>query len=432
MLDESSGPLEDGPQLTNEGTCSTPIVPYDTKDFAALSDHALAYSRGGWNVIPLHSAQGGTCSCGAPECGKPGKHARVREWPKLSCDPATVAGWWKQWPNANIGLRLDGLTVLDVDGAEGWESLAAMEVERGILDACARQRSGSGGWHYLFKAVSGVDKRIGFRPGLDLLTGPGCYICCAPSLHASGGRYEWVDQYSPLATHRDQIPLTVPPDWLLRAASNEKPKTSARGKQPTAERVPAERILAQALEKIRAGSGRNDAGLWYLGQLRDNRYTKDEAYLTLREWVTRANELTPGQEKYALAEAQATLRSAYSREARQPWNPDPGKRPNTARILEELSEDIELFHSPKGEAFTLVPVNDHVECWAVDSKTFKGILTSAISKGRMPHRAVKRCKASWTCCARGLHSMARRNKLICVSPTWGNARTWTLPTIPGR
>ena len=170
----------------------------------------------------------------------------------------------------------------------------------------------------------------------------------------------------------------------------------------------------------------------FFGQLRDNRYTKDESYLTLREWVTRANELTPGQEKYALAEAQATLRSAYSREARQPWDQEPSKRPNTARILEDLSEDIELFHSPKGEAFTLVPVNDHVECWAVDSKTFKGILTSRYFKKQNATPGREASKVSLTCCARGPRSMARRNRRTCGSLTWGNARTWTLPTIHGR
>ena len=65
--------------------------------------------------------------------------------------------------------------MLDVDGAEGFESLAAMEAEHGILDPRARQRSGSGGWHYLFEAVR-AEKHMKFRPGLDLLTGPGCYI----------------------------------------------------------------------------------------------------------------------------------------------------------------------------------------------------------------------------------------------------------------
>ncbi|HZT32678.1 MAG TPA: bifunctional DNA primase/polymerase [Bryobacteraceae bacterium] len=334
-------------------------------------DIAIQYARNGWSVIPLHSPQGSGCSCGSADCGKPGKHARVREWQKASCDPDTVAAWWQQWPDSNIGLRLDNLVVLDVDGTEGADSLAALEQQHGPLVARAQQRSGSGGWHYVFEAAEGVTKHLKFRPGLDLLTGAGCYIVVDPSQHASGGNYRWVDTESPANTPRPQLPLTVPPAWLLEVA-----KTKAR--TPT-ERVPVERLMTLALEKIGAGSGRNDAGLFFYGQMRDNGYTKDESYLTLREWVTRANEAAPALAKYTLSEARATLNSAYKREPRDPWT-EPGKRTNTAKLLEDLSEDIELFHSPKGDAFAVVPVNDHVECWAVDSKTFKGILTSRYFK----------------------------------------------------
>jgi len=340
-------------------------------------------------VLPLHEPQGSGCSCGKPDCGKPGKHARVREWQKASCDPATVAAWWKQWPNANIGLRLDGLIVLDVDGAEGFESLAAMEAEHGILDACARQRSGSGGWHYLFEAVPGMEKRIKFRPGLDLLTGAGCYIVCAPSLHASGGRYEWVDEHSPLSAHRDKIPLTVPPAWLLRAATNEKAKTTARAKQPIAERVPAERMLSMALEKIKAGEARNNTGLWFFAQLRDNGYTKDEALLSLRDWVNAANDAAPGQHRYTMQEAEASLRSAYSKDARDPWDED--DKPSHADILLKLIDDFEYFKSgPANDGYVRMVIGDHHEVWKVDAKSprVREVLTHRFltQKDRAPSR----------------------------------------------
>ncbi|MBZ5621025.1 MAG: bifunctional DNA primase/polymerase [Acidobacteriia bacterium] len=340
-------------------------------------------------MLPLHEPLVSRCSCGNSDCGKPGKHARVREWQKATCDPATVAAWWKQWPNANIGLRLDGLIVLDVDGAEGFESLAAMEAEHGILDACARQRSGSGGWHHVFQAVEGVEKRIKFRPGLDLLTGAGCYIVAAPSLHASGGRYEWVDEHSPLSAHRDQIPLTVPPGWLLRAASNEKANTSARAKRPTAERVPTERMLSMALEKIKAGEARNNTGLWFFAQLRDNGYTKDEALLTMRDWVNAANDATPGQHRYTMQEAEASLRSAYSKDARDPWDED--DKPNHADILLRLIDDFEYFKSgPANDGYVRMVIGDHHEVWKVDGKSprVREVLTHRFltQKDRAPSR----------------------------------------------
>jgi hypothetical protein len=39
-------------------------------------------------------------------------------------DRETVASWWQHWPDANIGLRCDGLLVFDVDGESGEQSLA--------------------------------------------------------------------------------------------------------------------------------------------------------------------------------------------------------------------------------------------------------------------------------------------------------------------
>jgi hypothetical protein len=161
-------------------------------------DVAIQYARNGWWVFPLYEPQGTGCSCGQPECGKPGKHPRIPNWPDASCDEATVAGYWQQWPDANIGLRLDGLAVLDVDGPEGLESLHTLEQAHGTLAPCIRQRSGSGGGHCLFEAVAGAERRIKFRPGLDYLTGPSSYVVVEPSQHACGGGYKWLGESSPL------------------------------------------------------------------------------------------------------------------------------------------------------------------------------------------------------------------------------------------
>jgi hypothetical protein len=162
---------------------------------------------------------------------------------------------------------------------------------------------------------------------------------------------------------------------LLEAVAKQAPKPTARPARPAGERVPAERIMAKALEKAKAGEGRNESGIWFFSQLRDNGYTKNDAFLLLRDWVSKANEAAPGQSKYTLGEGKASWLSSYERPARDPW-PDPGKRTNTAKLLAELSEDVELFHTAKGEAYGLVPVNEHTECWPVDSKTFRGMLTN--------------------------------------------------------
>ena len=87
-----------------------------------IKEQALAYAKAGWWVFPLHTPQGSRCSCGQTDCNA-GKHPRISNWQyDASSDPAAVAGWWETWPNANVGLRLDNLLVLDVDGAEGLQS----------------------------------------------------------------------------------------------------------------------------------------------------------------------------------------------------------------------------------------------------------------------------------------------------------------------
>jgi len=252
--------------------------PNDSGPLASLNapqskgEWAAAYARGGWSVLPLHEPRGSGCSCGKADCGKPGKHTSIRDWPSVSCDLDAVAAWWKQSPNSNIGLRLDDLSVLDVDGQEGFESLAALEAEFGVLDAAAMQRTGSGGRHYLFEAVPGVDKKIKFRPGLDLLTGQGSYIVAAPSLHASGGRYEWIGEYSPLTTRRDQVPLTIPPAWLLDAVNGTAArKDTQRGKQGFS--LPAE-----------IGEGRRDSTLASAaGKMRRAGFSPEEILAALRK-----------------------------------------------------------------------------------------------------------------------------------------------------
>lgn len=346
------------------------------KSKPSMKAHATAYALRGWRVFPLHSPQGSGCSCKKSHCPKRGKHPRIANWQNdATTDTTQVAAWWSQWPEANIGLLLDGLVVLDVDPKNGgFASLAGLEKEYGGLQARARQRSGSGGWHYLFEPCEGVAVARGFRPGLDLLTGAGCYIVAAPSLHASGDRYEWTDEPHPVSYSREAIPLLTPPAWLIHAALNPKPATegATRDARP-AERVPVARILEEAITKATAGEGRNNAGLWYFCQLRDNGYSREEAIQAKREWVERANAATPDESRYTLGEADASLRQAYKRAAREPW-PQSEKRANQTEILEELTQDLELFHTAKGEAFARVPMADHVECWPVESKTFRGVL----------------------------------------------------------
>ena len=86
----------------------------DENEQTNIKEWALAYVKAGWHVVPLATPQGSGCSCGKSDCSKIGKHPRIADWQNVTTDVETVAAWWDKWPDANIGLRLDGLVVLDV------------------------------------------------------------------------------------------------------------------------------------------------------------------------------------------------------------------------------------------------------------------------------------------------------------------------------
>ena len=127
-------------------------------------------------------------------------------------DAERVEAWWYGQPQANVGLRCDGLVVLDVDGREGERSLLTLEAELGDLPETREQHTGRGR-HLLYAIPDGASlgnstRPLGGPPGLDLRAGARGYIVAAPSRHASGGRYRWADPEQPSAP--------LPDGWLER------------------------------------------------------------------------------------------------------------------------------------------------------------------------------------------------------------------------
>src|SRR5512132_3178642 len=60
---------------------------------------------------------------------RPRKSTRIKRWPdKATTVPAVIAGWFEEWPEANLGIvGGSGLVILDVDprhgGGESWADL---------------------------------------------------------------------------------------------------------------------------------------------------------------------------------------------------------------------------------------------------------------------------------------------------------------------
>lgn len=183
-----------------------------------LLEAALEYVRRGWPVFPLYTVTDQGCSCGDPKCSSPGKHPRTANGHKEGAnDENLIRQWWKECPDANIGIRTgeaSGIVVLDIDpGHKGDESLACLEQKHGPLPKTLEQKTGGGGRHILFKHPGvKVRCRVGLASGLDVRGDEG-YIVAPPSVHKSGDEYEWV--HNPIETS-----LAPMPSWLLELVNN--------------------------------------------------------------------------------------------------------------------------------------------------------------------------------------------------------------------
>jgi O-acetyl-ADP-ribose deacetylase (regulator of RNase III) len=205
-------------------------------DAGELAAAAVGYAHRGIPVLPLHypvqrprpgQARVG-CSCRAPDCGQIGKHPLAALVPHgvkdASSDPAVVAGWWRRFPQANIGLATGVIfDSLDADGPDGAAALRAFAADHGLeLPPGPLVRTGSGGWH-LYLAPTG----LGNPSPRGLLhvdwRGRGGYVVTPPSRHASGSRYRFLRELSaPLAA------VPAPLRTLLEPATVERPSPADR------------------------------------------------------------------------------------------------------------------------------------------------------------------------------------------------------------
>ncbi len=170
-------------------------------DGAACLEAALAYLAAGWCPIPLCPPDHvGVGREHGRTCDHPGKAPLVAAWTSFAAlpTPDEVRGWWKRWPNANVGVvmgAVSGVVGLDVDGPAGEEALTAV-LTCGTLPAPAAAFRTGGGRRLLFSIPSGLVVRIsrqklaGEHAELRLL-GEGSQTVVPPSRHPAGGYYEW-------------------------------------------------------------------------------------------------------------------------------------------------------------------------------------------------------------------------------------------------
>lgn len=278
------------------------------------SDAALAYATRGWHIFPVHSLNGGRCTCGKADCTSPGKHPRTGHGLQdASRDAATITAWWERWPDANIAVNCgaSGLVVVDVDtkagcdGGETWAELVA--AHSAALEHSVMAETPSGGWHVFFAAnghrvASGNDK---LGPGVDIKA-EGGYVVLPP------------------AEGRDWVPgkeLGARPIASLPAALG-----AVLDFSPDAARADCKRAAAPAHGKPIAEGKRNETLASLAGSMRRRDMSPEAIRAALRqENQSRCRPPLSEREVDAIAASVARYESSERAEHDEPFS-SPGRR----------------------------------------------------------------------------------------------------------
>jgi hypothetical protein len=142
--------------------------------------------------------------------------------------PEEIEGWYRRWPDANVGIvtgQASGLVVVDVDARHGGhDSLAQLERVHGPLPPTIEAITGGGGRHLYYAHPGGMHpNRVAMHPGIDLRGDGGCVVA-PPSVHPSGRVYAWAEGRAP-----GDLPLAALPPCF-----NPTPADSARTGHPRA------------------------------------------------------------------------------------------------------------------------------------------------------------------------------------------------------
>lgn len=319
------------------------VVPQGGSVFASA---ALKYARHGWLVFPCwNPLPDGSCSCSkGADCERPGKHPLARLAPNglldATKDEAIVAGWWTQYPNANVAIRCgeeSGLVVLDIDAYKGGMfSFEDLEARHGPIPYSIRARTGSGGGSaHVYLAHPRDGRRISSNAsgklgaGLDVKADGG-YVIAPPSLHTSGGRYTWVDV--------DNSQIEPAPAWLLSllGSTNGEPvspiNTGIDLPEEAAQKL-ADEWFARAAARVEAGAARHDTWVWFVVQMKDSAVPLEVTAKYVDEYLKLAADV--GQSRSVTEkELLSALHWGYGKARRDPL-------PAARRALEEPQKSTE-------------------------------------------------------------------------------------------
>ena len=241
-------------------------------------------------------------------------------WSEYQQRPPTgkeLERWQHQKPEgwAVVTGKVSGCIVLDFDGEEGRRTLERLGLEPHILTPSggAHVYVAHPGWRVSTQNHGANRDLQEAFPGMDVKGDGGYAIAFGRSTH---GEYRG-------AIPREFLPFESLPAELRQAISGSlcRPPDAPRDAPAALAEPPGglrDRLIERALELAR--DGRNNALLWLACQLRDNGFAEAEVLKLAERFAGLAPQtnakgtegpLTPG-------EIQATVRSAFSRPAREP------------------------------------------------------------------------------------------------------------------
>jgi len=262
-----------------------------------LLDQALDLAKAGYYVFPCNPSKG------------PG---RGQSFKSATDDPAKVKKLFSKNGVGLIGIACEksGIWAVDIDNKNGYkgEEIFAelLNSHGGDLPDCPTQSTPNKGEHLLFRYPENVKinqaaNQLG--PGVD--TRSAGHIC-------TGAGYTWIDG---LSLYDLEPPAA--PSWLVSLAAktvDQETITPSDKKRKKPAGDAGDSWLAKAIS--RSGGNRNDTGLWLACQLRDDGFSQVEAENIMRSYAGQVT--TASDHPYELSEALASLKSAYSRAARDP------------------------------------------------------------------------------------------------------------------
>lgn len=164
-----------------------------------LGKAALSYLRMGYAVLPLKARS-----------KVPSHSGGVREaWAGIEHEGDVIA-WWTMHPGDNIGIAagMSNLVIIDVDNhdVDGNMNLMMWERDNHRLPETVSVCTPTGGMHYYYKCSEQIGPSKNTGEGIDV-RGGNSYVVAPPSVHPSGGKYEWENEPSehPLAVADESV-----------------------------------------------------------------------------------------------------------------------------------------------------------------------------------------------------------------------------------